>query len=96
MLFRSRHVGLIFSEDWGRFNGKSAKMIRDAFHASSAYRYTGVTRDDIAANNPVAQGAVLKYGELPQYILDGSKRGIYAPEIKKLAKKQKQRTAAKL
>lgn len=90
----ARHVGLIFSDDWGRFNGRSARMIRDAFHASSAYRFTGVARDDIAANNRVAQAAVLKYGELPQYILDGSKRGIYAPDIKKLANKQKQRTGA--
>ncbi len=92
----ARHVGLIFSEDWGRFNGKSAKMIRDAFHASSAYRFTGVSRDDIAANSQVARVTIGKYGELPQYILDGTKRGIFAPEIKKLANKQKQRTAAKL
>ncbi len=84
----AKHIGMIFSEDWGRFNGRAGRMIRDAFHASSVYRYTGVTRDAIAANNPVARAAIDKYGDLPQSILDGSKRGKYAPDIKKPEYKQ--------
>jgi hypothetical protein len=48
---------------------------------STSYRFTGVKRDDIAANNAVARRAIDKYGELPQVILEAGKRGKYAPAI---------------
>lgn len=75
------HVGLFFEEDWGRVVRKSGRVIRRVFHLSSSYRYVGVTRDDMAANNQVARNAIEKYGTLPQAILEGSKRGKYAPPI---------------
>ncbi|MEN8132067.1 MAG: PFL_4669 family integrating conjugative element protein [Pseudomonadota bacterium] len=75
------HVGLFFQEDWARIVRKSGSSMRNVFWISSSYRYTGVKRDDIAANNGVAREAIAKYGELPQAILEGAKRGKYAPQI---------------
>lgn len=75
------HVGLFFQEDWARVVRKSGSVIRSVFWLSTGYRYTGVKRNDIAANNGVAREAIAKYGELPQAILEGSKRSKYAPPI---------------
>jgi len=76
------HVtGTFLQSDWERVVRKSGSNIRNAFWQSSRYRYTGVTRNDIAANNPIARNAIEKYGELPQEILEGTKRGKYAPKI---------------
>ncbi|MFK5892412.1 MAG: AcaB family transcriptional regulator, partial [Pseudomonadota bacterium] len=67
--------------DWERTVRNSGKLIRNVFWESSRYRYTGVTRNDIAANNAVARNAIEKFGELPQDILEGTKRGKFAPKI---------------
>lgn len=75
------HVGLFFQEDWARIVRKSGSVIRNVFWTSSSYRYTGVKRDDIAANNAIARRAIDKYGELPQAILEGTKRAKYAPPL---------------
>jgi integrating conjugative element protein (TIGR03761 family) len=75
------HVGLFFQDDWGRVVRKSGRMIRNAFFLSTSYRYTGVRRDDIAANNRIARRAIDRYGELPPIILKGTKRARYAPAI---------------
>ncbi len=45
--------------------------------------YSGITRDDVAANNAKAREAREKFGELPQDVLDGSRRSPYAPPIQK-------------
>lgn len=76
------HVGMFFQEDWARVVRKSGSMIRHVFLLSSSYRFTGVKRDDIAANNAVARRAIDKYGELPQAILEAGKRGRFAPAIR--------------
>ncbi len=83
------HVGLFFQEDWARVVRKSGRVIRHVFWLSSGYRYTGVKRDDIAANNAVARRATDKYGELPQAILEGTKRAKYAPPIASRAQHKK-------
>ena len=82
----AKHVGVIFSDDWGKLVGGAGRKIRDAFWTSNTYRFMGVNRDDLAANNKVALRAIEKYGELPESIKDGSQRGRYAPEIIKLRK----------
>jgi integrating conjugative element protein (TIGR03761 family) len=81
------HVGLFFQEDWARVVRKSGSLIRHAFLLSSSYRFSGVKRDDIAANNATARRAIEQYGELPQIILEGDKRGKYAPAISRPADK---------
>lgn len=78
----ARHVGLLFADDWGRLVGKPGSKIREVFWLSATYRYTGVTRDDVAANNEVARRAADKYGELPQDVLEGTRRARHAPVIR--------------
>jgi len=78
----ARHVGLIFADDWGHLIGKPGSKIREVFWLSTTCRYTGVTRNDVAANNEVARRAADKYGELPQDVLKGTRRSKYAPVIR--------------
>ncbi len=80
----ARHVGLVFADDWGRLVFAPGRKIREVFWLSSAYRYTGVTRNDVAANNEVARRAAAKYGELPQDVLKGLRRAKHAPVIRSL------------
>lgn len=75
------HVGMMFEEDWGKVVRASGRKIRRAFGMSAGYRFSGVNRNDIAANNAAARAAKEKYGELSQSTLDGSKRGKFAPKI---------------
>jgi len=76
------HVsGTFLQDDWDRVVRKSGSKIRNVFWQSSRYRFTGVTRDDIAANNQVARKAIDKYGELPQGILEATTRGKFSPKI---------------
>jgi integrating conjugative element protein (TIGR03761 family) len=77
----ARHVGLLFSDDWGRLVGTTGSKIRELFWLSTSYRYTGVAREDVKANTALAQLAKDKYGELPQSIIEGTQRPQYAPMI---------------
>lgn len=77
-----RHVGLIVDDDWRQLINKSAAKIRHLFSLSDDFKYSGATRDDFAANNPRARDAATKYGELPQDVLEGSRRAKVAPSIK--------------
>lgn len=77
----ARHVGLLFADDWGRMVGNTGSKIREVFWLSTSYRYTGVSRDDIAANNAAARRAIDKYGALPQSVLEGTHRARFAPVV---------------
>jgi len=51
------------------------------------WRYTGVTREDIVKNTKLAQQAKLAYAnmnihDIPADVLQGSRRGRYAPPIR--------------
>src|SRR3546814_18134342 len=43
--------------------------------------YSGCTRDDFAAKNAAARAALEKFGELPQEVLEGTRRSKFAPPI---------------
>ncbi|MGQ5281997.1 AcaB family transcriptional regulator, partial [Xanthomonas arboricola pv. corylina] len=45
------------------------------------YRYSGCTRDDFAAKNAAARVAMDKFGELPQDVLEGTRRSKFSPPI---------------
>lgn len=77
----AKHVGLFTEDDWARIVRHSGRVVRNVFQASTQYRFAGASRNDIAANNAAARAAIAKLGELPQSVLDGSKRGKYAPRI---------------
>jgi integrating conjugative element protein (TIGR03761 family) len=78
----TKQTGDILDSDWNRIVNKTGSKIRSVFLMSTQYRFTGVTRDDMAANNEKARSAIDKYGELPQDILEGRKRAKHAPKIR--------------
>src|SRR5690606_7460684 len=61
----ARKVGLFFEDDWRESVVDSASRVRSCFHGSQLFRHTGVTRDDMAANNAIARRAVETYEKLP-------------------------------
>ena len=53
--------------------------MRSLFSLAQQYRYSGTTRDDFAAKNAAARAALEKFGELPQDVLEGTRRSRFAP-----------------
>lgn len=78
------HAGLLNDEDWHRIANAQARPIRNLFMQSTRFIYTGVTRDDVAANNQKAQRAAEKYRgrEIPRDVLEGKRRAKIAPTIR--------------
>lgn len=81
----AHHIGLLG-------NKQRASMIRDqGGHAMRSLCYapvkfpgfSGAMRDDFAANNAKARAAREKFGELPQDILEGTRRSEFAPSIRR-------------
>lgn len=79
----ANHIGLLNSEEkFKTLNRLEAKM-RTALYTAYAYRVTGVTRDDMAANNQKAQRAIGMMGELKSEYLEGTTRSPNAPQLPK-------------
>ncbi|WP_140720798.1 MULTISPECIES: PFL_4669 family integrating conjugative element protein [Gammaproteobacteria] len=80
-LILSHHTALIDRSTLERWLNEGAHALRSLFSLAQQYRYSGCTRDDFAAKNAAARAAIEKYGELPQEVLEGTKRSRYAPPI---------------
>ncbi len=77
----ANHIGLLnSSEKFKTLNRLEARM-RTALYTAYAYRVTGVTRDDMAANNKVAKRAIEMMGELKIEYLEGTTRSPNAPQL---------------
>ncbi|MCM3011726.1 AcaB family transcriptional regulator, partial [Bacillus subtilis] len=63
--------------------------LRSLFSLAQQYRYSGCTRDDFASKNAAARAALEKYGELPQDVLEGTRRSKFAPPIVRRGLKQR-------
>lgn len=79
----ARHFGLI---DRGKslevLNGAS-RPIRRAFHYVVEWHFTSINREDVRKATAAAKHAAQVMGELPQDILDGTRRARHAPDIRK-------------
>ena len=64
-----------------RWLNDGAHALRSLFSLAQQYRYSGTTRDDFAAKNAAARAALEKFGELPQDVLEGTRRSRFAPPI---------------
>src|SRR3546814_8353656 len=64
-----------------RWLNEGAHALRSLFSLAQQYRYSGGTRDDFAAKNAAARAALEKFGELPQEVLEGTRRSKFAPPI---------------
>ena len=77
----AQHIALIDRAATGYWINEGARLLRSAFAMAQRYRFSGTTRDDYAANNAAARAALEKYGELPQDVLEGTRRSRFAPAI---------------
>lgn len=81
-----RHAAVLSKRDFGYINHTALNLIRASFESSLRFMNTNVTRDDMAANNPVAQKAkeIYKF-DVPQQILEGIVRAEVSPYIAKFS-----------
>lgn len=80
-LILAHHTALIDRRAMERWLDEGAHLLRSTFALAQQYRYSGCQRDDFAANNAAARAAREKYGELPQDVLEGTRRSRFAPPI---------------
>lgn len=80
-LILAHHTALIDRHTMERWLDEGAHLLRSTFALAQQYRFTGTQRDDYAANNAAARTAKEKYGELPQDVLEGTRRSRFAPPI---------------
>jgi integrating conjugative element protein (TIGR03761 family) len=80
-LLLAHHTALIGRRDMERWMNEGAHVLRSLFGLAQQYRFSGATRDDFAAQNARAREALEKFGELPQDVLEGTRRSEFAPPI---------------
>ncbi|RUS67442.1 hypothetical protein CUZ56_01387 [Saezia sanguinis] len=80
-LLLAQHVALIDRATLDTWLDDGAHELRSLFALVQQYQYSGTRRDDYAAKNAAASNAIEKFGELPQDVLEGTRRSRYAPPI---------------
>ena len=81
-----RHTGLLIRSKTERYLNLGGKAVRSALQSGTGYRRQGVSRNDVLANNPVAQKARQLMGEIPKDIFEMKRRSDYAPELRQYNK----------
>ena len=81
----AHHIGLLGNKQRGAMiRDQGGHALRSLCYAPVKFPgFSGATRDDFAANNAKARDALEKYGELPQDILEGTRRSEFAPTIRR-------------
>ena len=81
----AKHVAMISQEASGQLLTEAGANIRRVFESTVRYRFTGLTREDVLANNArIAEAEKRldrKLEQVPVDILDKSRRASYAPAI---------------
>ena len=77
----ANHVGILPNKEKFETIARVEKRVRGAMNLVFKYVHTGVTRDDMAANNKVAQLAKEKMGQLEAGFLEGTERSDDAPNL---------------
>jgi len=78
------HRGLLPKSRAHLYIDNMGKPIRAALGCTAGYRFRGVTRNDLLANNPKAQEATLLMNEVPKDIFEGKQRSPDAPVLQNL------------
>jgi len=77
-----RHVGLLGRDPAEQILHRGGRLIRRAFLLPTQWKHCAVDRNDVRQDNQRAQAARTAMGELPQEVLDGTRRARHAPEIR--------------
>jgi len=80
-LILAHHTALIDRSTLEHCLNEGAHALRSLFSLAQQYKHSGAHREDIAANNVAAQIARERFGELPQDVLEGSRRSRFAPPM---------------
>jgi integrating conjugative element protein (TIGR03761 family) len=81
-VFTARHIALIDRAVAEQLLQVTGKAIRRTFNLASQWKFTGVIRDDVLAQNPNALRAQGLLGECPEAIVAKTQRAKIAPVIK--------------
>lgn len=84
-LILAHHTALIDRSTLERWLNDGAHALRSLFSLAQQYKFSGTQRDDFASNNAAARAAREKFGELPQDVLEGTRRSRFAPPISRRA-----------
>lgn len=82
-VFTARHIALIDRTVAEQLLQVTGKAIRRTFNLASQWKFTGVTREDVLAQNPNALKAIGFLGECPEPIVSKTQRAKISPAIKK-------------
>lgn len=77
----AKHVAVITTVASNAVIQRGSKSIRRTLTSATGYRYTGVSRADIAYGTARAHEALKRWGEVPPDILNGSRRAEYGPPL---------------
>lgn len=80
-LILAHHTALIDRHTLERWLNEGAHALRSLFSLAQQYKFSGAQRDDFTANNANARLARERFGELPQDVLEGTRRSRFAPPI---------------
>lgn len=78
----ARHVGLMTRDSMERQIREGVRVVRRTFLMPREWVYCAVTRNDVRQNNARARKAAGVMGELPQDVLDMTRRAPHAPIIR--------------
>jgi len=81
LALEAHHVARITQKQKIMLIREAEGLVRAMMKPVDAYKYTGVTRDDVAANNQVAQKAKQQMGRIESEYLNATKRSKYAPPL---------------
>lgn len=77
------HIALMSRAESHEWLEAGASLLRKCFGITSSYRHSGITRQDVRENNSRYKEAVQRLKlELPEEVLSGEKRAIFAPMIR--------------
>jgi integrating conjugative element protein (TIGR03761 family) len=82
-LLLAQHIGLMGRRNMEELLDRAAHQIRSTFAMVQNYRNTGISRDDVAANNARAREVIERFGVPPKDVLEGQRRSTFAPAIQK-------------
>lgn len=76
------HIALIGRVTLEHWLDRGDQYLRSLLGTVTFYRFSGTTRKDFAEGNAAARSAIEKFGEVPQDILDGTRRSRFSPPLR--------------
>ena len=81
----ARHVGLLARDTAEQMLQRGGRTVRRTFVIPTQWKHCAISRNDLRLDTPRGHAAREAMGELPQDVLDGTRRAGHAPTIRKAA-----------